>query len=75
MYDDLNSHMKLELLKAEIRALSQQFSQFIQSNKHNHTLRLRGSLNDLEKQLSSDPSDKHLQNEFKKKTRKSWKYQ
>ena len=66
MYDGLNSHMKWELLKAEIRAVSQQFSRFIQSNKHNHTTNLRDSLNDLEKQLSNDPSDKYLQNEINK---------
>ena len=66
MYDGLNSHMKWELLKAEIRAVSQQFSWFIQSNEHNHTTNLRDSLNDLEKQLSNDPSDKYLQNEINK---------
>ena len=66
MYDGLNSHMKWELLKAEIRAVGQQFSRFIQSNKHNHTTNLRDSLNDLEKQLSNDPSDKYLQNEINK---------
>ena len=42
MYDGLNSHMKWELLKAKLRAVSQQFSQFIQSNKHNHTTNLGG---------------------------------
>ena len=66
MYDGLNSHMKWKLLKAEIRAVSQQFSRFIQSNKHNHTTNLRDSLNDLGKQLSNDPSDKYLQNEINK---------
>ena len=65
MYDDLNFHMKWELLKAEIRAVSQQFSRLIQSNKHNHTNR-RDSLNDLEKRLSNDPSDKYLQDEINK---------
>ena len=66
MYDDLNSHMKWELLKAETRAVSQQFSRFIQSNKHNHTTNPRDSLNDLEKQLLNDPSDKYLHNEINK---------
>ena len=47
MYDGLNFHMKWKLLKAEIRAVSQQFSRFIQSNKHNHTTHLRDWLNDF----------------------------
>ena len=64
-YDLLNFHMKWELLKAEIKVVSQQFSRFFfQSNKHNHTTNLRDLLNDLEKQLSNDPSDKYLQNEI-----------
>ena len=33
---------------------------------HNYTTNLRDSLNDLEKQLSNDPSDKYLQNEINK---------
>ena len=74
MDDRLNSHMAWELLKAEIRAVGQQFSRFIQINKHNHTTNLRDLLNDLEKQLSNDPSDKYIQNEIKS-TKKSWKYQ
>ena len=56
--------MTWELLKAEIRAVSQQFSRFIQSNKHNHTKNLRDLLNDLEKQLPNDPSDKYIRNEI-----------
>ena len=64
--NNMMNNMKWGLLKAEIRAVNQQFSRLIQSNKHNHTTNLRDSLNHLEKRLSNDPSDKYLQNEINK---------
>ncbi|GFR57799.1 hypothetical protein ElyMa_001754000 [Elysia marginata] len=66
IYKDEYPHLKWELLKSEIRSVSQHYSRFLQSNKHCQTVYLRDRLNDLEKKLAYNPSNSHYQQEIAK---------
>ncbi|GFS27881.1 hypothetical protein ElyMa_005313600 [Elysia marginata] len=66
IYKDENPHLKWELLKSEIRSVSQHYSRFLQSDKHCQTVYLRDRLNDLEKKLAYNPSNSHYQQETAK---------
>ena len=65
-YINLNSHMKWELIKAEIKSISQQLSKTAQLKKYNDSHALRSTLETTEKEFVIDPKKKKTEL-FKKK--------
>ena len=62
-YTYLTPHSRWELIKAEVKAVSQQYSKFLQTNKHNESVILQGNLETIEKRLSKDPKNYEAQQE------------
>ena len=62
-YINLNSHMTWELIKAEIKSISQQFSKTAQLKKYNDSHALRSTLETIEKEFVIDPKARTIQEE------------
>ena len=60
--NELNPHMKWELLKAEIKSASRQYGIYKQTNKKNESLLKRQELEKIDEECILNPSDTSLQN-------------
>ena len=68
-FNDLDPHLKWEMMKVSIKEMSQQFSKQLQGQRKSRIEHLRHQLNTLEKEIAENPGDVNIVSEKNKITK------